>query len=299
MKRFTAHEEAVICKLYQQGYSSTEIAKMFNTYPSSILYVLERRGVKRRSQSQAQRKHCVDESFFEEIDTPEKAYWLGFIYADGSVIGKMLAIAISEKDAQHLEKFRRAIKTTYPIRYVDNTKPTPSGRAKCRKLAYIHIYSEKICNDLRRIGVKDKFPNCDFEKWHNLSDFVRGFFDGDGCLWFDKRRRGVGQVRVEFCGDKHFLEELKKRINKSIDIDYEVGGLRKCTNSNVWRLGYHGENAFKILIWMYRSSTPDTRLERKYVKFMEWLERLRRVEVLREERDKHVRKLEEVLRRGW
>ena len=290
MRRFTMHEQEMICKLYQQDYPSTKIAKILKTYPSSVLYVLEKHGIKRRSQSQAQRKHKVDEHFFEEIDTPEKAYWLGFIYADGTIVetNNMLAIAISEKDAQHLEKFRKAIKTTYPIRYVDNTKPTPSGRAKRRKLAYIHIYSEKIYNDLKCIGVKEKFPSCDFQKWHNLSHFVRGFFDGDGCLWFDKRRKGVNQVNVEFCGDNHFLEELQKRINRNVGIYHKAGGIRKAVNSNIWRLSYYGESAFRLLIWMYKDSTPDIRLERKYVKFIDWLKRL-----------KHIEKIEKVEKIGW
>jgi len=44
---------------------------------------------------------------FDKINTPEKAYWLGFIVADGylNVERRMLRIKLGNKDKHHLEKF--------------------------------------------------------------------------------------------------------------------------------------------------------------------------------------------------
>ena len=44
---------------------------------------------------------------FDEINSPEKAYWLGFIVADGYLNDdkNMLRIKLGNKDKSHLEKF--------------------------------------------------------------------------------------------------------------------------------------------------------------------------------------------------
>jgi len=53
----------------------------------------------------------MDENFFENIDTKEKAYWLGFLYADGYVSqsNNRLTLDLSKKDYQQLEKFCNAV----------------------------------------------------------------------------------------------------------------------------------------------------------------------------------------------
>lgn len=33
----------------------------------------------------ANRRHTLDATYFDQIDTPEKAYWLGFVWADGGL----------------------------------------------------------------------------------------------------------------------------------------------------------------------------------------------------------------------
>ena len=47
--------------------------------------------------------------YFDKINTEEKAYWLGFLYADGSISSKedKIELGLAEKDLHHIEKFKQ------------------------------------------------------------------------------------------------------------------------------------------------------------------------------------------------
>ena len=91
------------------------------------------------------RKYNCNYDYFKIIDTPEKAYWLGFIMADGCVmiskrIRKLktyetiqqryfLKIALSSVDTQHLEKFNQCINSSYPVKeYINKTGYKPNSK---------------------------------------------------------------------------------------------------------------------------------------------------------------------------
>ena len=85
----------------------------------------------------------MNDDYFSEIDIEEKAYWLGFIYADGYVTGSKLGIAIANLDRMHLEKFKKCIGADYKIKsYVSN-----SVYGSC-KYCRILINSEKLVKDI-------------------------------------------------------------------------------------------------------------------------------------------------------
>lgn len=122
------------------------------------------------------RKYKVNESYFENIDSEEKAYWLGFIFADGCVYSnKCVAIELAIKDENHLLKFISHLDSNYILSY-------PKNRNSCKLL----IGSVKMVNDLLKYGCTSKksltlkFPD-------NINEdlkrhFIRGYFDGDGCI---------------------------------------------------------------------------------------------------------------------
>nr|DAG90196.1 MAG TPA: endonuclease [Crassvirales sp.] len=59
-------------------------------------------------------KSEFNRDFFSVIDTEEKAYWLGFLYADGfiSASGNTVGLSISLKDIDHLKKYNNALNYT-------------------------------------------------------------------------------------------------------------------------------------------------------------------------------------------
>lgn len=72
-------------ELYNSGLSTVKIGKMFGKHYSTVRNILINNGVKLRSNKINSRKYTINENYFKNIDTEEKAYWLGFIYADGYI----------------------------------------------------------------------------------------------------------------------------------------------------------------------------------------------------------------------
>ena len=127
------------------------------------------------------RKLKVDKNTFEIIDTEEKAYWLGFLYADGNVYYNknnkqyVIELGLAIKDYNHLLKFKQFLRSDYKIEHRVKTN-------SCR----IRIHSKKMCDDLINLGCIPnkslilKFP--EFLDTKLISPFIRGYFDGDGCI---------------------------------------------------------------------------------------------------------------------
>lgn len=148
---------------------------------------------------------------FEEIDTPEKAYWLGFILADGCLhlthkdnfVGHF-SIDISARDKEHLYKFSNFIEAQQDI--VQFTTHPDTGNL----LAHIQLCCSKTNKDLFELGIK---PNkSGREKWITTpypADFIRGYYDGDGYIKKDLHSIGlVGSYELLSQIQLHFFQEL-------------------------------------------------------------------------------------------
>lgn len=134
------------------------------------------------------RKHTLNESFFHIIDTEEKAYWLGFLMADGAIpsVGKnkpysRLSIILKEDDIDHLEKFIQALESDYEIKTKDLNDKRGFTTSKCE----VNISSKELVDDLISHGVvpnktgKELIPDIN---QNLIKHFIRGYFDGDGSL---------------------------------------------------------------------------------------------------------------------
>jgi hypothetical protein len=122
-------------------------------------------------------KPAVNESYFSKIDNTEKAYWLGMMYADGSVFeknGELSQIFLGLKDREHVVEFRDALDADYRVRSRDD-----GGNE-------LTVTSRKMANDLSELGCgnektfSDTLP--DFDREELRAAFVRGLYDGDGNL---------------------------------------------------------------------------------------------------------------------
>jgi len=156
-------------------------------------------------------------NYFEHIDSEEKSYFLGFIMADGCVIKdrNSLAIKIHKKDEHILESFKECIEFEGDLWY-------HKQRTNMCQISMSHV---KLKEDLNNLGVVSnkthtlKFPKLRKDLYRH---FIRGFFDGDGCVRIkkDKRRSGSvdkrGDVRF-VCGSLGFLNDLNILLHKEID----------------------------------------------------------------------------------
>ena len=142
------------------------------------------------------------QSIFDNIDDEYKAYWLGFIYADGSITNDgIFEIQLAEKDFEHLIKFKNFIKWENEIKFKDSTKSV--------RITFRNKY---FTNQLNKLGVVPNkslilsYPDFipDFLQRH----FIRGYFDGDGCIHFRKcvKKRNV---LISLLGTSIFLNSLR------------------------------------------------------------------------------------------
>ena len=133
-------------ELYSQGKSLRAIAEELNINRKSLSKKLKKDGIIIRDPNKnnipkSKRIHSVNESVFEIIDTEEKAYWLGFLYADGYVGDNRLELALQAKDLEHLVKFKEFMESEHVLEFKKNANAYRIG-----------IGSKKICSDLTNLG---------------------------------------------------------------------------------------------------------------------------------------------------
>lgn len=221
-------------------------------------------------------KSCYeyDHSYFNEINTQDKAYWLGFFYADGCVSiseknnsrSYEACIKLKATDDAHLRKFNKCIGGNVDLTYEQhkcsfNDKDTSS--------VSIRLFSKEIVNGLIQHGC---VPNKTFIiKFPTLRDdlvphFIRGFFDGDGCFCRDSSNRK--SAAINFCSaSREFLESIRSIIYVHGICSY----ITDEKNRTTYRLYVRGlENCDKMLEYMY--SDAIIYLDRKYYKALNFYE---------------------------
>lgn len=82
--RLTKDQKEELFELYNTyKYSYKELAEKFNKSVNSIACLLNREGLKGKRENNNFRKYDINQYYFDKIDCEEKAYFLGFLYADG------------------------------------------------------------------------------------------------------------------------------------------------------------------------------------------------------------------------
>ena len=140
------------------------------------------------------RKYNFDLTFFDNIDTPEKAYILGFISADGSVSkdGYRLKIDIQRRDREFLEEVCHCINLSDECIY-DQVFPTEHKKNGLYEMSGLTLYSKHIVDNLQKYNIVYDKEHKDLDFLENIpSDYVfawlAGYIDGDGCISKDKYR---------------------------------------------------------------------------------------------------------------
>jgi len=175
----TEAQQSRICERYLDGERAHAIATGLGIGKSTVLRVLEKHGVVRRDRSDARRRYTCDDHFFDVIDSESKAYWLGFIAADGCVTGKnSLSIGLQARDREHLERLKNALDATNPITMGRTSSGFPT--------ATLFVTSPALTAGLEGNGiVRRKSKTLEWPRHLDASllrHYLRGYFDGDG--WF-------------------------------------------------------------------------------------------------------------------
>lgn len=185
------------------------------------------------------RTYFFDKTYFQDIDTPDKAYWLGFITADGSVDHKALHLRLSTKDDAHLQKLLDSIGSDASIEYTQNNHDRPCVR--------IRVFSVEMMADLARHGIE---PNKTWtvKPWPGPFElerhYWRGVVDGDG--WITTGSNGATKrfYTVGLCGNLHIATGFQAFVHKHTGrfVPLVEKKLRKNT---FYQVAYTGTHAAK------------------------------------------------------
>lgn len=215
-----------------------------------------------------QNKVKFNEYIFDTIDTEEKAYWLGFIFADGYVssTGNRFELSLKSSDALHLEKFNKFIGGEVNKVKINKVYCNNVECERCRWFINNKYFREKLIS-LGCIANKSlilKFPNESIFKSKSLiRHFIRGYWDGDGCLsWYNKEHT-IPVVSV--LGTENMLEGIKKHIpmlsNCSLYLSNKENEITKVLSAK-------HKLAFNVTEYLYSDAT--IYLDRKYEKYLEY-----------------------------
>lgn len=250
----------IINKYLNENYTLKQLGKEFNCSYPTIRNLLNKHKIKSRGNKQG---YPRDEFYFNKIDTEEKAYWLGFLYADGCVHSNNYEISVNITDREHVEKFKTAIKA-----FNHNITEIQDKRFQNAKTLYqFSIRDKQLHQDLIKWGcipqkslLINKIPNIPRDY---VSHFLRGYFDGDGSLHY---LRGTNNYRISFVGTKDFLNDIQKELQTNVSLQSNIAG-------KAYVLQIAGRRQIeRILNYLYNNSKENNRLNRKYQKYLDCLD---------------------------
>ena len=210
--RLSLEQEQEIVNKYLNSYSMLSLQKEYHLSWERLKRILEKHDIQTKSLSQILNPD-IKEDFFESIDSPNKAYWLGWIVSDGSITNQPekskfqleITLKAEEEDILHLLEKDLGIKD----------KVYTSNKIYKR----FSLGSKKIIQDLEKLGITQnktfsvKIPNIPPEF---ISHFVRGIFDGDGGFTSYQRNNGVINQELSFCGNIYIIEGIQEILFKAI-----------------------------------------------------------------------------------
>lgn len=213
MEKLFLDQNDIVLK-YNELKNIHKVAKFFNVSITPIKRILIDSGV-----ILTNRRFSVDKEYFNHIDNEEKAYWLGFLFADGYIrerkSGNSLELKLSQKDEKHLSLFRKHIKSEHKIEYTTNKVKYKNGFSES-KMCYLAIYSNELVESIKRQGIHSRKtftinqPTID----ENMKPhFIRGYFDGDGSFSFNSKKY-INKTQIVSASD-NFINFIINELGKN------------------------------------------------------------------------------------
>ena len=207
-------DDNLVIERYNELKNLKKVAKSFGVSLRPIKRILNKNNIELTN-----RRFNVNHSYFNVIDSEDKAYWLGFLFADGCVrktkTGAQVVLKLSVKDENHLIKFKNDLNSEHKIFYnvskTTSKKGTPSVSNNC----VIRVNSGEMVEDLINQGCVPRktfiidYPNISEEFY---KDFIRGYYDGDGNFFYSESTK-MSVVTI-VCASEKFREFLIEVMSK-------------------------------------------------------------------------------------
>ena len=258
--KLTLTQKQQICKQYIKGESCESISRKFNVWCGTVVRVLKRNNIQRRDHRTSCSRYKFNHAFFSKIDTEAKAYFIGFILADGCVRRDCLTIQLHQQDTHILEYFISCIEGDNKLYF--------SKQRNGDEHPVLKLSSQQMITDLRQHGIVEN-------KTYNLTalpvipdhlerHFWRGVMDGDGCVYLSKDKK---QFQAFICNYlKRPIDAFESFLHSN---NIKTRGIVKYPS--VYNLTLNNKFAIKFLNLIYTDSDPKLCLKRKYAKYQDYL----------------------------
>ena len=256
-----SHENEIeMVNAYQNGMTVRDVAKKFNIGKTRASDILKKHNVRILSSCERPSKYSLDEVYFDNIDSQDKAYVLGFLYADGSNgrNNNNISIRLQERDKDILVKINAAIGSNRPLGFIDYS----CRIGKCQNQYSLNITNKHMSEQLSRLGmVPNKSLVLEFPEWLDVDlypHFIRGYFDGDGSISKDYYNAKLSIVSTEnFCKKIQKIAKEVVGVNSSIYLCHN----NKSTTTRTFQIS--GRNQIrKFLDYLYCDA--NLYMQRKY-----------------------------------
>lgn len=215
------------------------------------------------------RLYDYDENYFYEIDSIDKAYWLGFIMADGYIFNNRLKnnkaesaglrIRLAESDKHQLEKLNESLDGNIPIRIVKNygiyeNQQNLAEFMLLNKTIYESLsYNLNIHNNQHK-SCQEDYPDINPKLYRA---FILGLFDGDGCIYVNGKHLEWQIVSSErMCNfvrdvilsydDTLSFQKISKNNSKKDNSLYRVRTASKKTIKAIYEILYYNKTLRKL-----------------------------------------------------
>lgn len=267
----------IIAQKYNDGLSCDDIAKQHFISIYKVKTIIKNLGIwKRKPHIYNTYLYTLNKNYFDVIDTQEKAYFLGLLYADGCncvVGGYRISIKLQEQDKPILDKLNVALGSNRPLGFRELSKKNP----KWKNAYELQIGNKHLSKQLEILGCMPNksltliFPTEQQVPKHLINHFVRGVWDGDGSISCSNKKNILS---CNLVSTQQFCEKLSELLYKELSIYSSIyqDKKSKLRNTSTRRFTIRGghKNVKIFLDWLYKDAT--VYLERKYKLYLPTLQ---------------------------
>lgn len=257
-----------IVSKYLQGERYDYIAREYHMDKEAVKMIIINSGHSIREKSDAFQHYSINQHYFDEIDTPEKAYILGLLYTDGNRNNYnnhyQITLKLQDTDVDILYQIQDCLQSNRPLRYIiTEPKMFPNGKVYVPKNQYaLMIDNKQIATSLEKWGIISnktytlKFPDFLPEKLY--PHFIRGCWEGDGWISKSSKDKDCG-----FMGTYDLVNYIREYTENLLDIHFSMFHKKEYKMENLYTISLHGGKQVKqFLDYLYQDST--IHFHRKY-----------------------------------